>query len=98
MALPSSINRGTFIKRMKELGFDGPHKGGTGDHPEFMSRGSRTFNLPNKHKRKDIGRPLLKKLLEQADVSHDEWNGKEVAQDVEGQEVEDADGEDHEQR
>jgi hypothetical protein len=38
--------------------------------------GPKTLALPNKHKRADIGRPLLKRILDQADIPADEWTGE----------------------
>lgn len=32
-----------------------------------------TLKLPNPHKKKDIGIPLLTKLLEQAKIDKDDW-------------------------
>lgn len=74
MPLPSSISRSALIDRLKELGFDGPHAG-TGKHPEFMRRGALTLRLPNTHKRKDIGRTLLKRILQQGSITVEEWLG-----------------------
>ena len=60
-----------FVKRMHELGFDGPLHGGR--HPQ-MRRRDLTVIIPNPHDG-DIGVGLLSRLLRQAGVSRDEWLG-----------------------
>ena len=73
--LPKSTKRRDFVDRLRDLGVAGPHKG-VGDHPEYMERKGRVVKLPNPHSRRgDIGEGLLKKLLFQAGISHDEWLG-----------------------
>lgn len=65
-----------FIKRCKQLGWTGPHKG-VGDHPKYMERDGRVVKVPNPHgKRSDIGEGLMKILLEQAGMTVDEWLGR----------------------
>lgn len=75
--LPKSTKRHDLIKRFKALGWTGPHKGGKGDHPEYMAKGERVASLPNPHSknRTDIGEGLLKKILLEAGISHAEWLG-----------------------
>jgi hypothetical protein len=74
--LPKATKRRALIKRLKELGCDGPYKG-TGDHPEYMVRGTHVSSLPNPHtKRADIGEGLLKRILKALDISHDEYLGQ----------------------
>jgi predicted RNA binding protein YcfA (HicA-like mRNA interferase family) len=72
--LPKATSRGDFIKRCRQLGFTGPHKG-VGDHPEYMSHpDGRVVKVPNPHgKRSDIGEGLLKILLDQAGISVEAW-------------------------
>jgi hypothetical protein len=73
--LPKQTSRKALIARFKELGFSGPY-GGSGKHPEFMSRGDQDVKIPNKHSRpSDIGEPLLRRILDNAGISHDEWLG-----------------------
>lgn len=69
--LPKQTKRAELIKRLRRLGFTGPHSG-TGDHPEFMSRRDHHVKIPNQH-RGDIGEALLKRVLDQAGVTVDEW-------------------------
>ena len=60
-----------LIGRRKLLGFAGPFEGGK--HP-YMLRGDLVFTVPNPH-RKDISVDLLKRILDRAGVSRDEWLG-----------------------
>lgn len=57
------------MKRLRELGFDGPYTGGR--HPQ-MRRDDVTVIIPNPHEG-DIGVGLLRRLLNQAGISRDEW-------------------------
>ena len=61
-----------FVKRLRELGFDGPYTGGR--HPQ-MRRGDVTVIIPNPHDG-DIGVDFLRRLLRQAGVSRTEWLGR----------------------
>ncbi len=61
-----------LVRRLRELGFDGPYEGGR--HPQ-MRRDDVTVIIPNPHGG-DIGVGLLRRLLRQAGVSRDEWLGK----------------------
>ena len=63
------ISRRELIRRLKELGFEGPYTGG---RHEFMLRGDRRLILPNPH-RGDISVDLLVRLLRQADITREEW-------------------------
>ena len=73
--LPKSTERRDLIKRFKALGWTGPHKG-RGRHPEYMAKGTQVVKLPNPHSRhRDIGEPLLKRILQQAGISVDDWMG-----------------------
>jgi predicted RNA binding protein YcfA (HicA-like mRNA interferase family) len=54
---------------MRELGFEGPFAGGR--HPQ-MRRGDVTVIIPNPHEG-DIGVGLLKRVLQQAGISREEW-------------------------
>jgi len=69
MARLAPIARRDLIRRLRQLGFDGPHPGG---RHEFMLRGTRRLILPNPH-RGDIGADLLARLLRQAAVTREEW-------------------------
>jgi predicted RNA binding protein YcfA (HicA-like mRNA interferase family) len=62
------VSRRELIRRLKELGFEGPYTGG---RHEFMLRGDRRLILPNPH-RGDISVDLLVRLLRQADITREE--------------------------
>jgi hypothetical protein len=51
------------------MGYEGPFAGGR--HP-YMIRGDVVVTLPNPH-RGDISVALLQRILEQAEISRDEW-------------------------
>lgn len=67
------ISRRNLLRRLKKLGFDGPYTGG---RHEFMIRGDVRLILPNPH-RQDIGIGLLSRILNQAEVSREEWEAAE---------------------
>lgn len=58
-----------LVKRLRQLGFDGPFEGGK--HP-YMIKGNIVITLPNPHRR-DVSVDLLRRLLRQARVSRKEW-------------------------
>lgn len=58
-----------LVRRLRDLGFEGPYAGGR--HPQ-MRRDNITVIIPNPHEG-DIGVGLLQRLLRQAGVSRDEW-------------------------
>ncbi|MBE9057485.1 type II toxin-antitoxin system HicA family toxin [Sphaerospermopsis sp. LEGE 08334] len=60
-----------LVKRLRELGFEGPYAGGK--HPQIR-RGDLTVIIPNPHEG-DISVGLLSRLLRQAGVSREEWLG-----------------------
>ena len=64
------ISRRELIKRLKTLGFSGPY---SGRRHSFMKRGPLKLRVPSPHVG-DIGIPLLKEILRQANISEDEWN------------------------
>jgi len=65
------IGRRDLVRALQRLGFDGPYSGGK---HQFMVRGDRTVRVPNPHAG-DIGRDLLTRILRQAGVSREEWEG-----------------------
>lgn len=64
-----SISRSHLIKRLQELGFEGPFSGGK---HLFMSRGNIDVRIPNPHEG-DISVDLLARILKQAGVTRREW-------------------------
>lgn len=69
--LPRQTKRRDLIKRLGQLGFEGPYVG-SGKHPQFMVRGDLVLKLPNEHS-EDIGLPLLKMVLREAGISPEQW-------------------------
>ena len=67
------VSHRELIAALRRLGWDGPFVGG-GKHPQFMAKGDRQLRLPNPH-RGDIGVNLLSRILAQAGISRDEWEG-----------------------
>jgi len=64
------------MRRLRVLGFSGPHPGG---RHSYMKKGQLKLRLPNPHQR-DIGVPLLKEILRQAGVPEKEWAATEVGE------------------
>ena len=65
------IKRPELIRYLRQLGFVGPKAGGK---REFMLKGGLRLVLPNPH-RGDISTGLLTRLLRQAGITHQEWEG-----------------------
>ena len=58
-----------LIRRLRVLGFSGPFEG---SKHHYMMRGDHVLTIPNPH-RSDISIDLLKRILERAGVSREEW-------------------------
>jgi len=69
MSKLSPVSWRELVHRLRELGFEGPFRGGK--HP-YMIKGELVLTIPNPHKR-DIGVPLLSRILKQADISTEKW-------------------------
>lgn len=67
----SPVKRGTLVARLKRLGFNGPFAGGK---HQFLVKGTVRLTLPNPHA-SDIGTFLLARILQQAGVTEEEWDG-----------------------
>jgi len=63
------ISWADLVKRLREIGFDGPFRGSK--HP-YMIRGDLVLTVPNPH-RGGIGIALLSRILKQARISRREW-------------------------
>jgi len=61
-----------FVRRMRELGFEGPYSGGR--HPQ-MRRGNLTVIIPNPHE-SEISVGFIIRLLRQAGITREEWLGE----------------------
>ena len=58
-----------LIRLLRKLDFIGPYSGGK---HQFMVKGDLRIRIPNPHK-KDIGKNLLKLILEEAGISKEAW-------------------------
>jgi len=65
----SPVSWADLVRRLRKLGFDGPYQGGK--HP-YMIRGNLVLTIPNPHRR-EIGAPLLSRILKRAGVTKEEW-------------------------
>lgn len=63
------VSRTKFIKKMHDLGFEGPFSGG---RHLFMMRGDTIVHIPNPHEG-DISVDLLMRILKQSGVAREEW-------------------------
>ena len=77
MVIPKQTSRNEIIRKFKSLGWEGPFnkkdkRRGGADH-QFMRKGKITVKIPNPHSGKDIGKPLLKKILDQAGINEGAW-------------------------
>jgi predicted RNA binding protein YcfA (HicA-like mRNA interferase family) len=70
VVLPKQTSRQELIRKFHGLGWAGPR---SGSKHEFMIKGTKKQHIPNPHE-SDIGLPLLKRILQQAGISVDEWN------------------------
>lgn len=69
MAKLRPLKRKELISFLRQLDFTGPYAGGK---HEYMQRGQLKVHIPNPHQG-DISVGLLKRILEEADVSWQEW-------------------------
>ena len=61
---------GFLLKKLKNLGLDGPHQGRK--HP-YMTKGDIVIVLPNPHQGEDVDVKLIEEILKAAGISRDEW-------------------------
>ena len=66
----SPIRRRDFIKRMQQLGWEGPYEGGK---HQFMRKGAAKLPIPNPHGGGEISVPKLRELLREMNVAPEEW-------------------------
>ena len=64
------VSRRELIRRLGDLGFNGPF---TGTDHEFMTKGAVRVKLPNLHHGQDIGVDLLVRILRDSGIRRDEW-------------------------
>ena len=63
------IKRRDLVAGLHVLGFAGPYSGG---NHQYMTRGARKLRISNPHQG-NISLPLLRRILDQAGVSIEEW-------------------------
>lgn len=69
MARLTPVSWMDLVRRLRELGFEGPYRGGK--HP-YMVKGDLVLTIPNPH-RKEISVDLLRRILKRAGISREEW-------------------------
>lgn len=67
--MPKPIKRSELIRRLRQLGWDGPYQ--KGKHPFMIKTGSR-LTIPNPH-RGDIDWSLTSRILKEANISPEAW-------------------------
>jgi len=68
----SPVSPDELVKRLRELGFEGPYAGGK---HLFMLRADLRLTIPNPHRR-EISPALLARILKQAGIGRDTWLGE----------------------
>ncbi|NOZ95979.1 MAG: type II toxin-antitoxin system HicA family toxin [Acidobacteria bacterium] len=69
MSRLAPVSRRELIRRLRQLGFDGPFSGG---RHQFMVRNEIRLVIPNPH-RSAIGVELLRRILRHAAIDLEEW-------------------------
>jgi hypothetical protein len=64
------VSRRSLIEKLKKCGFDGFL---SATRHQYMIKGQHKIFIPNPHG-KDIGVPLLKKIIDQLGITIDEFN------------------------
>ena len=64
------ISRRELISKLKSLEFEGPF---IATKHQYMIKGKHKIFIPNPHGGKDIGIPLLKKIIKQVGITQDEF-------------------------
>jgi predicted RNA binding protein YcfA (HicA-like mRNA interferase family) len=70
MAEINPISRKELISKLKALGFEGPFRA---TRHQYMIKGRHKIFIPNPHGGKDIGIPLLKKIIDQLGIKQSEF-------------------------
>ena len=70
MAEINPISRKRLISKLKALGFEGPFRA---TKHQYMIKGKHKIFIPNPHGGKDIGIPLLKKIINQLGIKQSEF-------------------------
>jgi predicted RNA binding protein YcfA (HicA-like mRNA interferase family) len=64
------ISRNKLISKLKVLGFEGPF---TATKHQYMIKEKHKIFIPIPHGGKDIGIPLLKKIIRQIEITKDDF-------------------------
>jgi predicted RNA binding protein YcfA (HicA-like mRNA interferase family) len=64
------IPRRKLISKLVALGFEGPFRA---TKHQYMIKGKHKIFIPNPHGGKNIGTPLLKKIIRQLGIAQDEF-------------------------
>ena len=70
--MPRPVSRRELIRRLRELGFDGPFPGGRHESMRHLFSGLKV-PVPNPHSG-DIDWSLTKRLLAQAGITRKQWD------------------------
>lgn len=63
------ISRAEFIKKLMALGYEGPFNGGK---HQYLIKEPKRLTIPNPHN-KEISIDLLQRMLNQIEISKEEW-------------------------
>lgn len=69
--MPKPIKHRELVRRLRQLGWEGPWQ--RGKHP-FLVKEGRRLTIPNPHEG-DVDWSLTKRILAQARVRQTEWDG-----------------------
>jgi hypothetical protein len=64
-----SLSRNELIEKLRKLGFNGPY---SASKHQYMIKSSHKIFIPNPHG-KDIGLPIIKKIILQIGISKEEF-------------------------
>ena len=70
MAKLSPVTHAGLVRRLRELGFEGPVAGGK---HLYMTRGRQRLTIPHRYRR-EIGVALLVRILKQAGIKASDWS------------------------
>ena len=69
MSKISPLKRGVLIDKLRKIGFFGPFSGA---RHQYMKRDNEKIFIPNPHG-KDIGLPIIRKIITQVNINRDQW-------------------------
>jgi predicted RNA binding protein YcfA (HicA-like mRNA interferase family) len=71
MPVINPLSRKELIDKLRILGFEGPFRA---TRHQYMIKGKHKIFIPNPHGGKDIGIPLLNKIIRQLGVTNEEFS------------------------